>query len=88
MSLGRKVGAKLCSTQAVNKLPLIGPSNTQGATTAPWRRPATKVSVRQRPCGTEAVSGVPRAHQLRVRVLSVCTQVSSTKTKRLGSTRC
>ena len=52
------------------------------------RRPARKVSVFQCPCGTLAISGVPRGLQPRVRVMLVLAQVSSTKTKRAGSNRC
>ena len=52
MSPGRRVGASICSTQARNATPFIGPSSTMGATTPAWRSPAKKVVVFQWPRGT------------------------------------
>src|SRR5262249_12725925 len=60
---------------------------TQGASMRSHPRPPTKVSVRPRPCGTLATSRVPLAHRPYRRVMLVLAQVSSMKTRRLGSMR-
>src|SRR3546814_10779033 len=50
-----------------------------------WRRAARKVSVRQWPCGALPISRWPRGPQPRSGAMLVFAQVSSMKTKRLGS---
>jgi hypothetical protein len=67
--------------------PLIGPSNTQGASMRSLRSAARKVAVFQWPCGTLATSLRPRGAQLWMRVLLVLIQVSSMNSSREGSTR-
>src|SRR5271170_4859100 len=64
----------------------MGPSITQGASMRSWRSAATKVRVFQWPCGTYAVRRWFRGPQPRKGSMLVFTQVSSMKTKRLGST--
>ncbi len=87
MSPGRRVGTRNCSTQAWNRHPLIGPSNTQGAVMPLARSPARNVMVDQRMNGTAATRRSPCVAQPRVRVMLVLAQVSSTKISRSGSTR-
>src|SRR5262245_63771639 len=60
---------------------------TQGASIRSERSAARKVSVRQRPCGTLATRRVPRGARPWVRVMLVLAQVSSMKTRRVGSIR-
>src|SRR3546814_18167336 len=50
-----------------------------------WRRAAREVSVRQWPCGALPISRWPRGPQPRSGAMLVFAQVSSMKTKRLGS---
>src|SRR5262249_62390333 len=52
-----------------------------------WRRAARKVRVRQRPWGALATSRRPLAQRPWVRVMLVLAQVSSMKTRRVGSIR-
>ncbi len=63
----------------------MGPSRTKGASIRSRRNAATKVRVRQRPCGALAKSLRPRGAQPRRRVMLVLAQVSSMKTRRTGS---
>src|SRR5580704_1796477 len=67
--------------------PLIGPSMTHGASIRSLRSAARKVSVRQWPCGTLAMSRLPLAQRPWLRVMLVFTQVSSMKTRRAGLSR-
>ncbi len=60
---------------------------TQGAVMRSQRRAASKVSVRQRRCGTLAISRAPMAQRPCRRVMLVFAQVSSMKTRRFGSIR-
>ena len=75
------------STQARKRAPLIGPSNTQGATMPSARSAARKVIVVQCACGTAATRRLPRRARPCVRVMLVSAQVSSMKTRRAGSPR-
>ena len=52
-------------------LPLIGPSMTQGAVIASWRKVAMKVIVFQCPKGALPISRLPRAAQPRNGVMLV-----------------
>lgn len=85
ISPGPSVGPRNCSTQARKAAPLIGPSNTSGATIRSWRKPARNVVVFQCPCGTDASRRSPRRARPLVRVMLVLVQVSSRKISRAGS---
>src|SRR3954471_21233532 len=65
MSPRFKVGSRTFSTLIVKLSPSIGPSRTQGASIRSQRNAARKVVVFQWPCGTLAVSLVPRGAQPR-----------------------
>ena len=80
-----RVGARNCSTYALNAGPFIGPSRTSGAVMPSWRSPARKVVVFQWPCGTLAIRRSPRFALPRVRAILVDAPVSSRKTSRSGS---
>ena len=67
--------------------PSIGPSRSQGASIRSWRSAARKVVVFQWPCGTLALSRMPRGAQPRSGAMLVLVQVSSMKTRRAGSIR-
>jgi len=82
-----RVGASWVSTQVSKADRLIALSITQGAV-MPWQRsPAMKVCVPQWPNGASAISLVPRRLRPRSRTILVFTEVSSTKTRRCGSSR-
>jgi hypothetical protein len=66
-------------------LPLMGPSNRQGASMRSLRKAARKVAVFHLPCGTLSTRRSPLGAQPRRRVILVLVQVSSMKTSRLGS---
>lgn len=56
-SPGRRAGASICSTQALNTLPVIGPSRTRGATIPLALSPASK-SLH----GAAMAANLPRRH--------------------------
>ena len=66
---GLRVGTRSWPTQAVNDIPLIGPSVTQGATMRSRRSPARKVSIFPCPHGTMAIRGARLGLQPRVRIM-------------------
>ena len=83
-SPGWRAGTSICSTQARNAAPFIGPSSTRGATTPAWRSPATKVVVFRWPYGTGLISRSPRGVRPRGWATGIMAQVSSRKASRSG----
>src|SRR6267154_423772 len=80
-----RVGARNCSTYALNVSPFMAPSSTKGAVTRLLRNAAMNVTVFQFPCSTFWTSRSPCGARPYRRVIVVDTLVSSMNTSLLGS---
>src|SRR5450631_1232487 len=80
-----RVGARNCSTWALNVSPFMAPSRTKGAVTRLLRNAPMNVTVFQFPCSTFWMSRSPCGARPYRRVIVVDTAVSSMNTSFLGS---